>query len=99
MTPLLRIARRVEDAIETGHTAYLFVEARVRESPHQRSAIVVVDDSARLRAAKDILNAGINTAQELLTQADPLSLIPAVSLGDILLGFRGKNQISGHSVS
>jgi hypothetical protein len=67
----------VEDAIVRGHTARILVEDCIRESPHKSPPIVFVDNPEQFGVAEDILDAGIDAAQELLAQADPPTLIPA----------------------
>ena len=61
--------------------------------------MVFMDFGVELRCATDALNTGIDATEKFLSQAVPPILVPVVRLTDILLGFWGENEFSGHDDS
>jgi hypothetical protein len=88
LTPFVGIASGMKDAVD-GHGAFdILIENGIREAAHQPPAIVRVDKSMHLRRAADRLNACIDAAQKVLSQAESPTLVPSLRLGKVLLGLR-----------
>jgi hypothetical protein len=88
LTPFVGIASGVKDAVD-GHGAFdILIENAIREAARQPPAIVRVDKSMHLRGAADHLNACIDAAQKVLSQAESPTLVPSLRLGKVLLGLR-----------
>jgi hypothetical protein len=49
------------------------------------------------RHTADGLNTGVDTAHELLAQADLSAFVPGVRFGNVLLGLWGSDQFNGHN--
>jgi hypothetical protein len=96
LTPLLRVTRVVEDAIDCHCVLRIFVEHRVGKPPDQSPSIIFIDHCVQFRVATDGLNARVNASQEVFTEPGTPTLIPRVGLEDIPFDFRREEQLSGH---
>ncbi len=95
LTPFVGIARSVKHTVDGYRVPNMLVEDGIRKATDQAPAIV--DDSVQLWGTADCFNTSINTTQKLFTQTAALTFIPAVSLREVLLSLRRKDQLSGHS--
>src|ERR1051326_5156528 len=76
---------------------FMLIEDRVWKPAHQRSAIGFVGNWIQPWIPANRKNASIDTAEEFFAQPRLLFLVPSVGFVNVLLGFRQKDEISGHA--
>lgn len=97
LPPFFRIARRVENAVDSHHIVKVLVVDGIREPSNQGAAVILMDQSVHFRRSRQRFDTRVDAAQILLTQADPLVFVPSVGLLEIPLRLRRDHQLSGHS--
>lgn len=84
------------DAVKRHRPVGILIEEGVGKSSDQDPSIVFVNFRVKFGHATDALDASVDTAQKLLSQAESTFFIPVIGIADILRGFRRKNEFSGH---
>jgi hypothetical protein len=75
----------------------MLVEYPVGKTAQQPSPVVVVNDGVHIGCAADGFQTGLYAAEKFFSQTGSLRIIPSVSLRDVLLRFRRKDQLNDHN--
>jgi hypothetical protein len=88
LTPFARIAGSVKHAVNSHFAFRMLVKDRIRKAADEPAAIAFVYNGMHLRGPANRLKASLNAAQEVLSQANPPTFVPGITLCNVLLGFR-----------
>lgn len=77
----------------------ILIEDYIGKTPDHRPSIFLMNFDVKFGRTANTLDARIDATEEFFSQAKPALLVPIVRFADVLLGFRGEYQLSGHSDS
>ena len=97
LSPLRRVARRVEYGVDGYDLVSVFVKDGVGEPTYERTATALVNASILFWRSTDNLHTRIDAAQEFCTKPCPMALVSRAGVRDFALCFRGTNHLNGHS--